>query len=164
MWIPGEQRSPYPDDAGYRAGVFVAAIRDDDMEQAWAMLSKETRGMRFGVWATQQHIDMQIAYRAAYDVTHPMRAALLADFRHTVLQFWSLETLNDLGITPTRYVDDTHAFAFLPFGVTTDATWMIHRRFMAGVILPMLLENEEWQVDLPGWRFLPADQERSRRV
>ncbi len=61
MSIPGEQRSPYPDDASYRAGVFVAAIRDDDMEQAWAMLSKETRGMRFGVWATRQHIDMQIS-------------------------------------------------------------------------------------------------------
>jgi hypothetical protein len=162
MWIPGEQRSPYPDDVGYRAGVFVAAIRDDDMEQAWAMLSKETRGMRFGVWATRHHIDMQIAYRAAYEVTHPMHAALLADFRHTVLQFWSLEALHDLGITPTRYVDDTHAFAFLPFGVTTDATWITHRRLMAGVILPMLLEDGEWQVDLPGWRFLQVVQEGPR--
>jgi hypothetical protein len=162
MWIPGEQRSPYPDDAGYRAGLFVAAIRDDDMEQAWAMLSKETRGMRFGVWATRQQVDMQIVYRAAYDVTHPMRAALLADFRHTVLQFWSLETLDNLGITPTRYVDDTHAFAFLPFGVTTDATWITHRRLMAGVILPMLLEDGEWQVDLPGWRFFQINPAGSR--
>src|ERR671924_574647 len=114
MWIPGEQRSPYPDDA---------------------------------------------SYRAAYDVTHPMRAALLADFRHTVLRFWSLEALHDLGITPTRYVDDTHAFAFLPFGVTTDATWITHRRLMAGVILPMLLEDGEWQVDLPGWRFFQVNRE-----
>src|SRR5215471_17664712 len=84
MGIPGEQRSPYPDEVGARAGAFAAAIRDDDMEQAWVMLSKETRGMRFGVWATQQNIDMQIVYRAAYDVTHPMRAALLTDFRQTV--------------------------------------------------------------------------------
>jgi hypothetical protein len=105
---------------------------------------------------------MQIAYRAAYDVMHPMHAALLADFRRTVLQFWSLETLHDLGITPTRYVDDTHAFAFLPFGVTTDATWITHRRLMAGVILPMLLEDGEWQVDLPGWRFLQVAQEGPR--
>ena len=118
--------------------------------------------MRFGVWATRQHIDMQIAYRAAHDATHPMRAALLADFRHTVLQSWSLKALNDLGITPTRYVDDTHAFAFLPFGVTTDATWITHRRLMAGVILPMLLEDGEWQVDLPGWRFFQVDQEGAR--
>jgi hypothetical protein len=118
--------------------------------------------MRFGGWATRQYIDMQIAYRAAYDVTHPMRAALLADFRRTVLQFWALETLHDLGITPTRYVDDTHAFAFLPFGVTTDATWITHRRLMAGVILPMLLEDGEWQVDLPGWRFLQVAQEGPR--
>ena len=160
MWIPGEQRSPYPDDVGYRAGVFVAAIRNDDMEQAWAMLSKETRGMRFGVWATRHTIDMQIAYRAAYDPTHPMRAALLADFRQTVLRFWSLEALTDLGITPTRYVDDIHAFAFLPFGVMNDAAWITHRRVMSGVILPMLLEDGEWQVDLPGWRFLSLPQER----
>jgi hypothetical protein len=162
MQIPGEQRRPYPDDAGYRAGLFVAAIRDDDMERAWTLLSRETRGMRLGVWATQQHVDMQIAYRTAYDEAHPMRAALLADFRQTILRFWSLDRLNDLGITPSRYVDDTHAFAFLPFGVTTDATWITHRRVMAGVILPMLLEAGEWQVDLPGWRFFQVDPERSR--
>jgi hypothetical protein len=132
------------------------------MERAWTLLSRETRGMRLGVWATQQHVDMQIAYRTAYDEAHPMRAALLADFRQTILRFWSLDRLNDLGITPSRYVDDTHAFAFLPFGVTTDATWITHRRVMAGVILPMLLEAGEWQVDLPGWRFFQVDPERSR--
>jgi len=159
MWIPGEQRSPYPDEVGSRAGVFAAAMRDNDMEQAWAMLSKETRGMRLGVWATRQNIDMQIAYRAAYDPAHPRRAALLADFRQTVLRFWSLEALTDLGITPTRYVDDTHAFAFLPFGVVNDASWITHRRVMSGVILPMLLEDGAWQVDLPGWRFLAVHQE-----
>ena len=159
MQIPGEQRSPYPDEVGSRAGVFAAAMRDNDMEQAWAMLSKETRGMRLGVWATRQNIDMQIAYRAAYDPAHPRRVALLEDFRQTVLRFWSMEALTDLGITPTCYVDDTHAFAFLPFGVMNDASWITHRRVMSGVILPMLLEDGEWQVDLPGWRFLAVHQE-----
>jgi len=158
MWIPGEQRSPYPDEVGARAGVFAAAIRDNDMEQAWGMLSKETRGMRCGVWATQNNIDMQQAYRAAYDPTHPMRTDLLADLRHIVLRHWPLEDLDDLGVTPTRYVDDVHAFAFLPFGVTSDATWIAHRRVMAGVILPMVLEDAQWQVDLPGWRFLQVDR------
>ncbi|MBM3226045.1 MAG: hypothetical protein FJZ47_19935 [Candidatus Tectomicrobia bacterium] len=161
MRIPGEQRSQYPDEVGQRAGEFAAAIRDNDMEQAWAMLSKETRGMRFGVWATQQKIDMQVAYRAAYDSTHPMRTALLTDFRQLVLRFWALDDLADLGVTPTRYVDDIHAFAFLPFGVTNDATWITHRRVMSGVILPMLLEEGEWQVDLPGWRFLQTTRQAS---
>jgi len=161
MWIPGEQRSPYPDEVGTRAGLFVAAIRDNDMEQAWSMLSRETRGMRYGVWATQKNIDMQVAYRAAYDPAHPMRDALLADFRQIVLRYWSLDALADVGVTPTRYVDDLHAFAFLPFGVTEDATWITHRRLMAGVILPMILEDEQWQVDLPGWRFLRMDQRRA---
>lgn len=160
MWIPGEQRSPYPDEVGTRAGIFTAAIRDNDMELAWDMLSKETRGMRFGVWATQNNIDMQMAYRAAYDSSHTMRAALLADFRQIVLRYWPLEDLADLGVTPTRYVDNVHAFAFLPFGVTGDATWITHRRLMSGIILPMLLEDEQWQVDLPGWRFLPGNQQR----
>jgi len=59
-------------------------------------------------------------------------------------------------------VDDTHAFAFLPFGVANDATWITHRRLMAGVTLPMLLEDGEWQVDLPGWRFLQVGPEGSR--
>jgi hypothetical protein len=139
---------------GHRAGVFAAAIRDGDMEQAWMMLSKETRGMRYGVWATRHHIDMQVAYRAAYDSHHPQRAALLTDFRQIVLRYWPLEDLADLGVTPTRYVNDTHAFAFLPLGVTDDMGMVRRRRLMTGVILPMLLEEGEWQVDLPSWRFL----------
>jgi hypothetical protein len=124
------------------------------MGQAWAMLSKETRGMRYGVWATRNNIDMQVAYRAAYDPHHPQRAALLADFRQTVVRYWPLEDLTDLGVAPTRYIDDTHAFAFLPFGVREDMSVVQRRRLMTGVILPMLLEDGQWQVDLPGWRFM----------
>ena len=154
MQIPGEHRSMSPDVVGHRAGVFVAAIRDGDMEQAWMMLSKETRGMRYGVWATRHHIDMQVAYRAAYDPHHPQRVSLLTDFRQIVLRYWPLEDLADLGVTPTRYVNDTHAFAFLPFGVTDDVSMVRQRRLMTGVILPMLLEDGQWQVDLPSWRFL----------
>lgn len=157
MQIPGEQRSISPDVVGHRAGVFVAAIRDGDMEQAWDMLSKETRGMRYGVWATRHNIDMQVAYRAAYDSHHAQRASLLADFRQIVLRYWPLEDLTDLGVAPTRYIDDIHAFAFLPFGVTDDVSVVLRRRLMTGVILPMLLEDDQWQVDLPGWRFLAVN-------
>jgi hypothetical protein len=159
MQIPGEQRSASPDAVGHRAGVFAAAIRDGDMEQAWTMLSKETRGMRFGVWATRHNVDMQVAYRAAYDSHHPQRIALLTNFRQTVLRFWPLEDLTDLGVAPTRYVDDTHAFAFLPFGMTEDVSRVIRRQLMSGVIIPMLLEDGQWQVDLPGWRFLDVSQQ-----
>ncbi|MEK7807146.1 MAG: hypothetical protein AAB528_05365, partial [Chloroflexota bacterium] len=66
MRIPGDKRSQHPDECGHRAGVFAEAIRDNNMELAWSMLSKETRGMRLGVWATRNKIDMQLAYRAAY--------------------------------------------------------------------------------------------------
>jgi hypothetical protein len=65
--------------------MFAEAVRDGDMDLAWSMLSKETRGMRLGVWATRNEIDMQIAYRAAYDSTHPQRQSMLEDFRNTVL-------------------------------------------------------------------------------
>jgi hypothetical protein len=157
MQIPGEQRSISPDVVGHRAGVFVAAIRDGDMDQAWDMLSKETRGMRYGVWATRRNIDMQVAYRAAYDPHHAQRTSLLADFRQIVLRYWPLEDLTDVGVAPTRYIDDTHAFAFLPFGVTDDVSVVLRRRLMTGVILPMLLEEDQWQVDLPGWRFLAVN-------
>ena len=110
--------------------------------------------MRLGVWATRNEIDMQIAYRAAYDSAHPERQSMLEDFRNTVLRLWPLEDLTALGISPTNYIDDEHAFAFLPFGVTTNADRLAHRRLMPGIILPMLLEDGEWQIDLPGWRFL----------
>ncbi len=157
MRIPGTPRSPEPDEVGNRAGVFAEAIRDGDMDLAWSMLSKETRGMRLGVWATRDNIDMQIAYRAAYDPDHPMRHSMLTDFRTTVLRFWPLDDLTDLGVAPTHYIDDEHAFAFLPFGMTDDARRVAHRRLMSGVILPMLWEGGQWQVDLPGWRFLDVN-------
>ena len=124
------------------------------MDLAWSMLSKETRGMRMGVWATRNNIDMQIAYRAGYDSGHPSRASLLEDFRTTVLRLWPLEDLTDLGMSPTSYVDDQHAFAFLPFGVTEESTRLSKGRLMPGIVLPMLLEDGDWKVDLPGWRFL----------
>lgn len=154
MRIPGEKRSPFPDDCGNRAGEFAESVRDGDMDLAWSMLSKETRGMRMGVWATRNQIDMQDAYRAGYNADHPFRAAMLEDFRKTVLSLWPLEDLTDLGISPTSYVDDQHAFAFLPFGMQDNATEVEHGRAMNGLILPMLWEDEEWQIDLPGWRFL----------
>jgi hypothetical protein len=118
------------------------------------MLSKETRGMRMGVWATRYRVDMQLAYRAGYNQDHPMREAMLEDFRATVLRLWPLEDLTDLGISPTSYIDDEHAFAFLPFGITEDNTEVRRGRAMNGLILPMLLEDGEWKIDLPGWRFL----------
>jgi hypothetical protein len=56
-------------------------------------------------------------------------------------------------------VDDQHAFAFLPFGVTTDSNRVARRRLMSGLIIPMLLEEGQWQVDLPSWRFLPTQEQ-----
>jgi hypothetical protein len=159
MRIPGQKRSLYPDEVGNRAGVFAEAVRDGDMDLAWSMLSKETRGMRMGVWATRNSIDMQAAYRAAYDADHPMRISMLEDFRTTVLRLWPLEDLSDLGVAPTNYIDDQHAFAFLPFGVTTDTSVVHESRMMSGLIIPMLLEDGQWQVDLPGWRFLDDENQ-----
>jgi hypothetical protein len=159
MRIPGQKRSLYPDEVGNRAGVFAEAVRDGDMDLAWSMLSKETRGMRMGVWATRNSIDMQAAYRAAYDSDHPMRASMLEDFRTTVLRLWPLEDLSDLGVAPTSYVDDEHAFAFLPFGVTQDASVVHESRMMPGLIIPMLFEEGQWQVDLPSWRFLDTENQ-----
>jgi hypothetical protein len=119
--IPGEKRSQTPDECGHRAGVFAESIRDNDMELAWSLLSKETRGMRMGVWATRNNTDMQLAYRAAYDPDHPMRESMLEDFRTTVLRLWPLEDLTDLGVAPTSYVDDEHAFAFFAVRVGQSA-------------------------------------------
>ncbi len=139
--------------------MFAEAVRDNRMDLAWSMLSKETRGMRMGVWATRNNIDMQIAYRAGYDTEHPMRESLLEDFRSTVLRLWPLEDLTDLGVSPTNYLDDYHAFAFLPFGMSKVAPQTQRRRMLNGLILPMLLEDGDWVVDLPGWRFYDADRQ-----
>ena len=159
MRIPGDKRSPFPDECGARAGIFAEAVRDGEMDLAWSMLSKETRGMRMGVWATRYRVDMQQAYRAGYNADHPMRASMLEDFRSTVLRLWPFEDLTDLGISPTSYVDDEHAFAFLPFGMKEDTTEVRRGRAMNGLILPMLWEDGDWKIDLPGWRFLEVPEE-----
>ena len=105
MKIPGEKRSQHPDQCGNLAGVFAEAVRDHHMDLAWSLLSKETRGMRTGVWATRNDIDMQEAYRrqprAAHDKGHARRTSMLEDFRTTVLRLWPLEDLTDLGVAPT---------------------------------------------------------------
>ena len=54
-------------------------------------------------------------------------------------------------------MDDVHAFVFLPFGVT-DETVVQRSRLMSGLVIPMLLEDALWQVDLPGWRFLDSPE------
>jgi len=100
---------------------------------------------------------MQVAYKAGYENEHPMRPSMLEDFRSTVLRLWPLEDLTDLGVAPTNYINDEHAFAFLPFGVTQEASSVPKRRMMSGLIIPMVLEDREWQVDLPGWRFFDQD-------
>ena len=58
-----------------------------------------------------------------------------------------------MGVAPTSYIDDHHAFAFLPFGVTQGRQMMPEGTLMSGLVIPMLLEDGEWKVDLPGWRF-----------
>ena len=152
MRIPGTRRSSAPDDCGIRAGQFAEAVRDN-IQAAWKMLSRESQGVRQGVWATQKGIDLQVVYRAAHNPGHPMVQLMMEDFRETVLKMWPLEDLTDLGVAPTSYVDDTHAFAFLPFGVTQDQQMVSSSRAMSGLIIPMLLEEGEWRVDLPSWRL-----------
>jgi hypothetical protein len=159
MRIPGQKRSQEPDDVGNRAGMFAEAVRDGNMDLAWSMLSRETRGMRMGVWATRNNINMQDAYQAGYNPSHAMRASMMADFRTTVLSLWPLEDLTDLGVAPTNYIDDEHAFVFLPFGVTQDNDRVHERRMMSGLVIPMRREDGQWQVDLPSWRFLNVGEQ-----
>ncbi len=86
-----------------------------------------------------------------------MRASMLEDFRKKVLSLWPLEDLSGLGEAPTSYIDEVHAFAFLPFGVTRAAPAEGRGQLMSGLVIPMLWEDGAWKVDMPGWRFLETD-------
>ena len=153
MRIPGSRRSNAPDACGLAAGRFAEAVRDGTMAVAWEMLSKESRGVRQGVWATERGIDLQAVYQAANDHSHPLFQPLLEDFRKAVLKYWPLEDLFDLGVAPTSYVDDLHAFAFLPMGIGDDQEETQKPVLKSGLIIPMLLEDGAWRVNLPGWRL-----------
>ncbi len=153
MRIPGHKRSLAPDECGIRRARFAEAVRASDMATAWSLMSSESRGIRQGVWATQKGIDLQVVYRAAHDPNHAMFPLMMEDLRDAILKIWPLEDLTDLGIAPTRYIDDTHAFAFLPFGVTQERQEVTKGTLMSGLIIPSVLEDGEWKVDLPGWRF-----------
>ena len=153
MGILGKRRSSAPDECGFRAGRFAEAIRDSLMSTAWGMLSRESQGVRQGVWATQNNVDLQVVYRAAHDQNHPMFQLMMDDLREVILKMWPLEDLTDLGVAPTSYIDDRHAFAFLPFGIKGDQEVMRKGGLVPGIIIPMLLEDAEWRVDLPGWHL-----------
>ena len=153
MPIPGTKRSPSPDQCGIRAGEFAEAVRDTDMAAAWDMLSRESQGIRQGIWATQKSIDLQVVYRAAHNPEHPMFPFMMEDFREAILRLWPLEDLTDLGVAPTSYIDDYRAFAFLPFGIKDNQQVAQKGTLMPGLIIPMLLEDGAWKIDLPGWRF-----------
>ena len=153
MRTPGQKRSSSPDECGNKAGQFAEAIKQNDMAQAWEMLSRESQGVRQGVWATQKGIDLQVVYRAAHDHENPMFPLMMEDLRTAILKIWPLEDLTDLGVAPTSYIDDNHTFAFLPFGVTEDQEVMDKGTLRSGLVIPMFLEDGEWKVDLPGWRF-----------
>ncbi len=153
MRIPGRRRSESPDECGVRAGQFAEAVRDNNMPMAWDMLSKESKGVRQGIWATEKEIDLQVVYRAAHDPDHSMFPLMMDDFRQAILKQWPLEDLAELGVAPTSYIDDEHSFGFLPFGVTRDQQVVNKGTMMSGIIIPMLLEDGEWKVDLAGWRF-----------
>ena len=153
MRIPGTKRSSSPGECGSRSGQFAEAVRSNVMAAAWNMLSRETRGVRQGVWATQKGIDLQLVDQVAHDPQHSMFQLMMEDFREAVLKMWPLEDLTDLGIAPTSYIDDHHAFAFLPFGVTRDHETVSSGALMPGLVIPMVLEDGQWMVDLPRWRF-----------
>ena len=153
MRIPGHKRSSSPDECGVRAGQFAEAVRLNDMATAWNMLSRESQGVRQGVWATQKEVDLQVVYRAAHDSQHAMFPMMMEDLREAILRMWPLEDLTDLGVAPTSYIDDVHAFAFLPFGVTNDQQVVSRGTLMSGLVIPSVLEDGEWKVDLPSWRF-----------
>ena len=123
------------------------------MTAAWEMLSKASRGVRQGVWATERGIDLQQVYQAANDHSHPLFHPMLEDFRKAVIKYWPLEDLFDLGVAPTSYVDDLHAFAFLPMGIDDDQEETQKPVLKSGLIIPMLLEDGAWRVNLPGWRL-----------
>ena len=153
MRIPGTRRRNAPDACGLAAGRFAEAVRDGKMATAWEMLSKESRGVRQGVWATERGIDLQQVYQAANDHSHPLFQPMLEDFRKAVLKYWPLEDLFDLGVAPTSYVDDLQAFAFLPMGIGDDQEETQKPVLKSGLIIPMLLEDGAWRVNLPGWRL-----------
>ena len=153
MRIPGKKRSLSPDECGMSAGQFAEAVKQNDMAAVWDTLSRESQGVRQGVWATQNRIDLQVVYRAAHDAQHPIFQLMMDDLREAILKQWPLEDLTDLGVAPTSYIDDHHAFAFLPFGITEDRQVMPKGGPMPGLIIPMLLEDGDWKIDLPGWRY-----------
>ena len=78
----------------------------------------------------------------------------MKEFRYTILSLLPLDDPTELQVAPPTYLDDDHAFAYLPFGMTDDESKVSRGRMMSRLIVPMLLEDSEWRVVLPSWRLL----------
>lgn len=153
MRIPGDIRKGLPDECGARAGEFVQMVRENQMWFAWHRMSKESQGMWEGIWLTRKRFRAVDIYKEIGGYTEATFRPLLDDLRAGLFIDWGLENLTNLGVAPTRYLDDYRALVPLIIGVS-EVTLISKPTVLPQITIPMILEDKQWNFHFPGYGWL----------
>ena len=138
---------------------FLRAIVSGDAAAAWALLSRETRGLLEGLYAAGADvalhhaagIESSLADARLAEVTAPLRASILA-------ALGGAERVGGFGVSGARVVDRATAYVLLlpEFGderIVAEADWRPSH------LVAFVRESGEWLVDLGRTAELSAEAE-----
>ena len=141
------------------ASTFLRALAEGDHAAVWAGLSRESRGLLEGRYASAAKIALHRAASVEADAADARLAEVVGPMRASVLAVTGgPEKLLSLGVSAARLVDRATAYVLLlpDFGeerIVAEGEWR------PAHLLAFVHESREWLVDLGRTADLSADAE-----
>ena len=141
------------------ASTFLRAVADDDATVVWERLSRETRGLLEGLYASRAALALARAAGVAPAEDDARLREAVAPLRESVLRvIGGAERLRALGVSAARLVDRATAYVLIlpDFGeerIVAEADWK------PAHLLAFVHESREWLLDLARTAALSADAE-----
>ena len=153
MYVRGDTKSSMPDDCGAKAAKFVEMVHNKDMWLAWNFLSNESKGIWEGICLTRKGLEPMDVYRAADIQDNELFDTMLDDLYGELLKNWGQDNIVNLGIAPTKYLDDQRALVRLVIGVS-EAFVVEQETALPIIIIPLIFEDYQWKIHIPGYGWL----------
>ncbi len=138
---------------------FLRAIADGDAAAAWALLSRETRGLLEGLYAARAQVALHHAAGVESSLEDARLAEAVSPLRESVLAaLGGAGRVGGFGVSGARLVDRTIAYVLLlpDFGderIVNELDWRPSH------LLAFVRESGDWLVDLGKTAELSADAE-----
>jgi len=153
MYVRGDTKSSMPDDCGAKAGKFVELVCDKNMWLAWNFLSNESRGIWEGIYLTRKGLEPMGVYKSADLQKDKLFDTILEDLYIELIKTWGQANIVNLGIAPTKYLDDQRALVRLVIGVSEPLV-IEKETALPIIIIPLIFEDGQWKIHFPGYGWL----------